>query len=67
MINYNNTIIVGSEENEKEFANLNPEQSKQKLGVMLDIMDVNKDKMITTDELIIWIKHSYTSVLLIYS
>ncbi|XP_042259724.1 calumenin-A [Thunnus albacares] len=63
---YDHEAFLGQDE-AKTFDNLPPEESRRRLGIIVDKMDSNKDGFISEEELKVWIKnaqkkHIYDSV-----
>ncbi|XP_051248912.1 calumenin-A [Dicentrarchus labrax] len=54
---YDHEAFLGQEE-AKTFDNLPPQESKRRLGIIVDKIDSNKDGLITEDELKVWIKNA---------
>ncbi|XP_042370167.1 calumenin-A-like [Plectropomus leopardus] len=52
---YDHEAFLGEDE-AKAFDNLPPEESKRRLGIIVDKMDTNKDGFVSEDELKDWIK-----------
>lgn len=52
-------LDVGSAKEAEEFDHLSPEESKRRLTILLDKMDLNKDKRIDKKELKAWILRSF--------
>ncbi|XP_076578137.1 calumenin-A [Chaetodon auriga] len=63
---YDHEAFLGQDE-AKTFDHLPPEESKRRLGIIVDRIDSNKDGFVSEDELKVWIKdaqkkHIYNSV-----
>jgi Ca2+-binding EF-hand superfamily protein len=56
---YDHEAFLGKDE-EKTFDNLTPEESKERLAIIFDKIDKDKDGLMTETELIDWIKHVQT-------
>lgn len=54
-----NKFSVGSAKEAEEFDHLSPEESKRRLGILLQKMDLNSDKQIDRKELKAWILRSF--------
>ncbi|XP_035534999.1 calumenin-A-like [Morone saxatilis] len=54
---YDHEAFLGQEE-AKTFDNLPPQESKRRLGIIVDKIDSDKDGLITEDELKVWIKNA---------
>nr|AEE62590.1 unknown [Dendroctonus ponderosae] len=57
--NFDHEAILGSAKISEEFDALPPEQSKERLQALLNVMDTSRDKFIDRSELIQWIVHSF--------
>ncbi|KAF6027535.1 calu [Bugula neritina] len=53
---YDHEAFLGKEK-AHEFDRLTPEQSKQRLGVLVDKIDSNNDGLVTEPEMVAWIKY----------
>jgi Ca2+-binding EF-hand superfamily protein len=58
-VEYDHEAFLGKEE-QKTFDKLTPEESKERLGIIYDKIDTDKDGLVTEAELIDWIKHVQT-------
>lgn len=56
---FDHEAILGSVKDAKEFDELNPEEAKQRLAVLVIKMDMNQDKFISRNELHAWILRSF--------
>lgn len=54
---YDHEAFLGQDE-AKTFDQLPPEESRRRLGVIVDKIDTNKDGFVSEDELKVWIKHA---------
>jgi Ca2+-binding EF-hand superfamily protein len=54
---YDHEAFLGKERAD-QFKELTPEESRRRLGIIVDKIDSDKDGKITTDEMTYWIKHS---------
>lgn len=52
-------VFVGSAKEAEEYDHLSPEESKKRLAILLNKMDLNADKQISRDELKAWILRSF--------
>lgn len=56
---FDHEAILGSHKEAEEFDTLSPEESKQRLSILLTKMDLNKDGVISKQELKSWILRSF--------
>ncbi|XP_037085378.1 reticulocalbin-2-like [Pollicipes pollicipes] len=56
---FDHEAILGSHKDAEEFDDLEPEEAKQRLGVLLEKMDKDGDKQISREELKQWILRSF--------
>jgi len=56
---FDHEAILGSHKDAEEFDDLEPEEAKQRLGVLLEKMDKDGDKRISREELKQWILRSF--------
>lgn len=59
---FDHEAILGSVKEAEEFDNLTPEESKQRLAILITKMDTNNDKFIDRHELKAWILRSFKSL-----
>lgn len=52
-------IFLGSAKEAEEYDHLSPEESKRRLAILLNKMDLNGDKQIDKNELKAWILRSF--------
>lgn len=52
-------LQLGSTKEAEEFDNLPPEEAKQRLKILVEKMDLNKDQIIERGELKAWIMRSF--------
>lgn len=52
-------FYIGSAKEAEEFDNLSPEEAKTRLRILVDKMDLNRDKIIERGELKAWIMRSF--------
>lgn len=59
---YDHEAVLGSEDSAKEFSQLPPEVAKRRLGALVDRIDTNGDGVVVRDELVEWIKGSFSKL-----
>lgn len=62
---YNCFIFIGDRQLEKEFDELELEEVKRRLGVLVGEMDVNKDGFVFRDELVQWIMNFFRYIVIL--
>lgn len=61
--NFDHDAVVGSHHESEEFKDLEPEEAKRRLGLLVDKMDTNADHNVTQTELYLWILKSLRDIL----
>lgn len=56
---FDHEAILGSVKEAEEFDNLNPEESKRRLAILVKKMDMNQDGFVSSNELHAWIIRSF--------
>lgn len=59
---YDHEAVLGHSEDVDEFHHLAAEESRHRLGTIVDQMDENNDDYIDIDELVAWIQHSFLTL-----
>lgn len=57
--NFDHQAILGTNEQTLQFRQLEPEEAKARLSRLIERMDVNQDGIVSKEELIGWIVHSF--------
>lgn len=52
-------MFAGNTKDAQEFDTLSPEESKRRLAILIEMMDLNSDKFIDRHELKAWILRSF--------
>lgn len=60
---FDHEAILGSHKEAEDYHNLNPQEAKRRLEILLKKMDINKDQQIDRKELKAWIIRSFKLVI----
>ncbi|XP_023170797.1 reticulocalbin-2 isoform X1 [Drosophila hydei] len=58
-VEFDHEAIIGNTKDAQEFDTLSPEESKRRLAILIEMMDLNSDKFIDRHELKAWILRSF--------
>ncbi|KAK6188148.1 hypothetical protein SNE40_004395 [Patella caerulea] len=59
---FDHEAVIGSRKAEQEFDEMSPEEAKQRLTLLVAEHDPNNDQIITKEELVEWLMHSFKNL-----